>query len=86
MRNHNPHRLLLQNLGVNVLPTTVAIGAAHSAFDENGNLKEDKHIIMLEQALHKLYLTSRDVANRDATCQLVQEHLAAVGTYGAVPA
>ena len=82
MRAHNPCRLLLNNLGVNVLPLSVAIGGAFQAFDENGDLKDEKLNGMLQNAVESLFLLSRDTANREAVCEVVQSHI--VGEYGAV--
>jgi len=86
MRNHNPHRQLLQNLGVNVLASSVAVGGAYNAFDdETGELTSEKHRNSLESAVQNLFYVSRDAANRDATCELVKKHLESVGAYGSVP-
>lgn len=84
MRALNPNRQLLTNLGVNVLPHSVAVGGAFKAFDENGRLKDDKQSAMLDKACGDLYFLSRDIANRDAACTLVERHLATVGAYGVV--
>lgn len=35
-------RELLQNIGVTVLPGMQAVGSAHQAFDDDGNLKDEK--------------------------------------------
>ena len=87
MRTHNPHRQLLQNLGVNVLPQSVAVGAAYKAFDDNndGTLTDPKHQNQLENAVQNLFYVTRDQANRDVTCQLIAEHVRNVGEYGDVP-
>lgn len=85
MRALNPNRQLLTNLGVNVLPHSVAIGGAFKAFDEeSGQLKDEKHAAMLEKACADLYYLTRDTANRDAACSIIETHLATVGAYGAV--
>ena len=61
MRNHNPHRQILTNLGVHVLPDAVAIGGAFKAFDESGRLVDDKQQSMLETAIQALFLNSREL-------------------------
>lgn len=38
-------RAILGNIGVTVLPDQVAVGGAHSAFDEDGSLKDDKQAV-----------------------------------------
>jgi NAD(P)H-dependent FMN reductase len=84
MRSLGPNRELLTNLGVNVLAQSVAIGGAFRAFDEEtGALVDPKQNAMLKNAVHSLFLTTRDVANRDATCALVKG-LEQVGEYGSV--
>ncbi len=35
-------RSILENIGVHVIPTQMAVPKAHEAFDENGNLKDGK--------------------------------------------
>lgn len=82
MRSLNPGRQLLQNLGVNVLPGSVAVGGAFDAFDQSGDLVNEKHRTMLEGAVESLFYLTRDEANREATCQVVRAH--SVGEYGAV--
>jgi len=84
MRALNPNRQLLTNLGVNVLPYSVAVGGAFKAFDESGGLKDDKHAAMLDKACGDLYFLTRDIANRDAACSIIKSHLSTVGAYGAV--
>lgn len=81
MRSLNPNRQLLTNLGVNVLPDSVAVGGAFKAFDENGALVNEGQMKMLQGAVEKLYYQTRDVANREATCDLIKAQL--VGEYGA---
>ena len=39
---------------------------------------------MLENAVHTLFLTTRDTANREATCDMIEEHTKMVGEYGSV--
>lgn len=83
MRSINPHRDLLQNMGVTVLPTSVAVGGAFKAFDEEtGELVSEKQQQMLESAVCSLFRVARDDANREATCKLVRSHM--VGEYGTV--
>jgi len=83
LRTLNPHRELLNNLGVNVLPTSVAIGAAFKAFDADGNLVDPKQQSMLQVAVEALFYQARDQANREAACALVKNAMLA-GEYGAV--
>jgi chromate reductase, NAD(P)H dehydrogenase (quinone) len=47
-------RSILGNIGVLVLPEQKAIGNAHQAFDENGNLKDRSQQESIEQLGHKL--------------------------------
>lgn len=84
MRALNPNRQLLANLGVNVLPFSVAVGGAFKAFDESGQLKDENQFARLEKACGDLYLMTRDIANREAACTLIEEHLATAGAYGSV--
>ena len=85
LRSLGPNRQLFQNLGVNVLPQAVAIGGAFQAFDEaTGDLVDPKQHGMLENAVHTLFLTTRDAANREATCDMIEEHIKTVGEYGSV--
>jgi NAD(P)H-dependent FMN reductase len=82
MRNLNPHRTLLNNLGVNVLATSVAIGRAFEAFDENGDLKDGRQANMLHHAVESLYVIARDAANRETVCKMLRERV--VGEYGSI--
>lgn len=85
LRGINPTRQLLTNLGVNVLPHSVAVGGAFKAFDKGGNLKDEKQSAMMENACSELFIHARASANRKATCEIIEEHLATVpGEYGAV--
>jgi len=43
-----PLRLLLSNLGVNMVGQQLALGSAHDAFDEKGMLKSERYQTMLE--------------------------------------
>ena len=83
LRAVNPHRTLLQNLGVNVLSNTVAIGGAFKAFDdETGDLVDSKQKTILQSAVETLYYKVRDEVNRENTCDLIERHLAGAGDYG----
>mmetsp|Transcript_22254 Transcript_22254/g.39989 ORF Transcript_22254/g.39989 Transcript_22254/m.39989 type:complete len:114 (+) Transcript_22254:346-687(+) len=86
MRGLGPNRQLLQNLGVNVLPQSVTIGGAFQAFEEkSGDLVDPKQHAMLQGAVNALFLVTRDVANREATCELVKGlREQQVGEYGSV--
>jgi NAD(P)H-dependent FMN reductase len=81
MRTLNPHRQLLMNLGVNVVSNSVAVGGAFKAFDELGDLVDEKHRTMLQSAVETLFFKARDDANRELACALIQKH---VGEYGSV--
>lgn len=84
MRALNPTRQLLTNLGVNVLPHSVAVGGAFKAFDESGQLKDEKHVAMLEKACSDLFFLTRNTANRAAACEVIETHLSTVGFYGSI--
>ena len=85
LRAVNPHRTLLQNLGVNVLSHSVAIGGAFKAFDETtGALADPKQAGVLQVAVETLFYKARDEANREAACGLIQQHLEQAGDYGAI--
>ena len=84
MRALNPTRQVLQNLGVNVLPLSVAVGGAFQAFDDSGQLNDTKQKAMLESAVASLYYLSRDQANREAACKIIEAHTITVGAYGSV--
>ena len=97
LRSLGPNRELLQNLGVNVLPQSVAIGGAYRAFDDDDEVADGVDLIdpkqktMLQNAVHSLFLVTRDMANRDATCDLLvktsekeQQQSLLVGEYGSV--
>jgi len=81
------YRELLQNLGVNVLPTGVAVGGAFKAFGDDGDLKDPKMLGMLDAAMTHLVDVARSEANRDVACDLLAKlkTTAASGEYGAVP-
>lgn len=87
MRSLTPARLLLNNLGVHVLPLSVAIGGAMAAFDEDtGDLVDPKQQAMLASAVQALIFQTRDAANRNATCDMIQQLTTTtlVGEYGSV--
>ena len=92
LRAIGPHRNLLQNLGLNVLSNSVAIGGAFKAFSTedtgsgtgNVQLVDEKQQGMLHAAVESLFLKARDEANRDASCGLIERHLAGAGDFGAV--
>ena len=54
------------------------------AFDEEGNLTDERQKQMVEGAMTGLFHTARDAANREAACQLIKDHLAGVGEYGQI--
>ena len=82
LRTLNPHREILNNLGVNVMPQSVAIGGAFKAFDSEGNLVDEKQKAMLQGAVEALFYLARDQANREATCDMVKKVMA--GEYGSI--
>lgn len=83
MRSLNPSRQLLQNLGVNVLPSSVAVGGAFMAFDEStGDLINEKQKGMLDNAVNSLFFLARQEANKEAACKVIEAHI--VGQYGSV--
>ncbi|CAB9497241.1 Quinone reductase [Seminavis robusta] len=86
MRSLVPSRQLFTNLGVHVLPESVAIGGAFQAFDEStGDLVDPKQHAMLKMAVQALVYHTHDTANRQATCDIIQEHLkTTVGEYGSI--
>jgi len=55
MRSLNPNRQLLTNLGVSVLPDSVAVGGAFGAFDDSGALTNEGQNAMLQGAVEKLF-------------------------------
>ena len=50
-------RTLLSNIMVTVLPNQLAVGAAHEAFDENGNLRDPKKLAQLQTVCNRLVTT-----------------------------
>lgn len=83
MRSLNPLGTLLANCGTNVLAPSVAVGGAFKAFDDSGDLVDERQKKMLELAVESVFLTARDVANREVTCTLIRQHLTP-GEYGGV--
>mmetsp|Transcript_27599 Transcript_27599/g.67134 ORF Transcript_27599/g.67134 Transcript_27599/m.67134 type:complete len:183 (+) Transcript_27599:227-775(+) len=71
MRSLNPNRQLLPNLGVSVLPDSVAVGGAFGSFDGSGALANEGQKAMLQGAVEKLFYQTRDAANREATCEMI---------------
>ena len=59
MRNHPHARQLFQNLGVTVLPGSVALGGAFQAFDESGAVKDERQAGMLAATVGTLCETAR---------------------------
>ena len=86
LRAIQPHHQLLSNLGVTVLPQTVAIGGAMKAFQDDHSLVDPKQDTILQSAVQNLFESARDVANRDSMCELVKQHghTESAGDYGAV--
>lgn len=82
MRCLDPHRQLLSNLGVEVVPGSVAIGGAFKAFNDDGNLLDEKQSKMLEQSLETLFFRARASANQEALGEMVRNHIA--GEYGSI--
>jgi NAD(P)H-dependent FMN reductase len=60
LRGLVPLRMMLGNIGVHVLPDQVAVASAHTAFDENGKLKDEKTANMLKGLVKNL----NDLANK----------------------
>lgn len=58
LRGLVPLRMLLGNVGVTVIPAQVAIGSAMKAFDDNGNLQDDKQDGMLSNVVQQLVNTA----------------------------
>ena len=52
--------MMLGNIGVHVLPDQVAVASAHTAFDENGKLKDEKTANILKELVKNL----NDLANK----------------------
>eukprot|EP00040_Diaphanoeca_grandis_P018320 m.96304 g.96304 ORF g.96304 m.96304 type:complete len:207 (+) comp26885_c0_seq2:307-927(+) len=73
-----------------VIPSSVAVGAAFKAFAEDGSLTVDSQIAMLETAMLSLVESARNVANQDAACELVTKmkqlelESGNVGVYGSI--
>ena len=54
MRALVPLRLLLSNVGVNMVGHQIAVSSAHEAFNENGKLKSERFQVMLEGIVRTL--------------------------------
>ena len=52
-------RVLLNNLNILVIPQQVSIGGAFGAFDDQGNLKDEKQQTMLKSLVNELILVSK---------------------------
>lgn len=59
LRGLVPLRMMLGNIGVLVVPGQVVIPAAHSAFDEEGKLKDNRQHAMLSVAIEQLVRTAK---------------------------
>ncbi|MCI5059687.1 MAG: NAD(P)H-dependent oxidoreductase [Alphaproteobacteria bacterium] len=53
-----PLRMLLGNIGVQLIPNQLALSGAHEAFDDNGALKNDAQADMLENVIDQLISTA----------------------------
>lgn len=58
LRGLVPLRMMLGNIGVHVTPTQTAIASAHTAFDDQGALKDDGHINMLRASIQEFVSTA----------------------------
>lgn len=85
LRSHNPARELLTNLGVSVLPNSLAVGGAFQAFDEETeDLVNEQQAERLAAAVQSIYYLTRDTANREEACKIIEKHMETVGEYGSV--
>lgn len=83
LRCLDPSRQMMSFLGVDVVPGSVAIGAAYKAFDPHtGDLVDEKQSNLLEGALTNLFVRARAQANHEALGQIVRAHIA--GEYGSI--
>jgi chromate reductase len=57
-------RSLLGNIGVLVVPTQLAVGSAHDAFDESGGLKSEKHRKGLAGVVSEVIRVAKAVAGK----------------------
>lgn len=62
MRGLVPLRMMLGNIGVNVVPNQVAIPNGMAVFDEAGDLKDQTHLPRVEAAIRQLVSVSRALA------------------------
>lgn len=86
MRAIGSHREVLTNLGVTVLPQSVAVGSAFQAFGEDGSVSSEPQAGMLKAACRALFEVTRADANRPATCDFVKalQSTRVVAEYGNV--
>ncbi|KAL3922326.1 MAG: hypothetical protein SGPRY_004598 [Prymnesium sp.] len=86
LRGLGPTRELLQNCGLNCIASPVAIGHAHTAFNDDGSLADSFQEARLESALGQLHHFARNEANRDAQCNIIEEskRLGVVGQHGQI--
>lgn len=83
MRSLDPSRQMMSNLGVEIVPGSVAIGGAYKAFDpETGDLVDEKQTQLLDGALTTLFVRARAQANHEVLGQMVRAHIA--GEYGSI--
>jgi chromate reductase len=59
LRGLVPLRMLLGNINVQVTPHQIALGQAHTAFDDSGNLKEEKNQKFLTEVVTQLAETAK---------------------------
>lgn len=52
-------RMMLGNIGVTVTPTQACISGAYGAFDDDGNLKDEKNVKMLKGAVQEFVETAQ---------------------------
>lgn len=88
MRAHASARAILQNLGVTVLPMSVAVGGSFKAFGEAGELVDERQRGMAASTVATLVKMARSEANYDQTCELVKKmkEVPLAGEYGAITA
>ena len=84
MRGLRPMHELLNNLGMNTIPESCTVGSAYKAFNEDGSLIDERTAKMLETGCAQLFYASRGIANRDATCKIMEavKTGSTVGEYG----
>jgi chromate reductase len=84
MRSQQSLRQLLMNCGSTCLMSSVSIGGAFKAFNEDGSLVDEKQAAFMSAAVTELVHHARDAANREVTCTLVKAALQSCGEYGSV--